>query len=84
MGYFVSTPGPPRDPSQRPVEGEDEAIAIVPFVPWRCPKCGSTSPRTYGQRGRYRYHLCAPCGLRFRSIELGPQHVKDLENLLEP
>lgn len=51
------------DTDQRPV---------VPFIPWRCPSCRSTKPRSYGQRGRTRYHRCQACGCEFLSRELDP------------
>lgn len=76
--YYVSKPGdqPPR--KGPPIPGEDEAVACVPYVPWLCPSCGERSPRTYGQRGRVRYHLCS-CGLRFRSIEIAPDQIGDAD-----
>jgi hypothetical protein len=69
--YYVNPePGPERRPSRSPpIPGADEAIAVVAFVPWRCPSCGDTKPRTYGRQGVVRYHECE-CGLKFRSIEL--------------
>lgn len=82
MASFPMNPGdrsPRRGP---PIEGEADAVAIVPFVPWRCPSCGDTKPRTYSQRGRIRYHLC-PCGLRFRSLEMSPECLADHPQLRE-
>lgn len=75
--YYVS----PSEPERRgkPIEGEGDAIAAVPFVPWRCPKCGDYKPRTYSQRGRVRYHQCQQCSLRFRSIEVDPDKLRELD-----
>lgn len=78
--YFVTQPG---DERRRAIPNEERAAVCVPFVPWRCARCGSTKPRTYGQRGRIRFHRCS-CGLFFRSIELGPEQVKRLEIRLDP
>jgi hypothetical protein len=79
MGHIVinSVPDPQEPRRGPPIEGENEALACVPFVPWRCPVCGSTKPRTYGQRGRVRFHEC--CGGRFRSVELTPEQLRDPE-----
>lgn len=63
-----------------PIPREELAVACVPFVPWRCPSCGDTKPRTYGARGRVRYHECR-CGTFFRSIELDPAALEGLEQL---
>lgn len=57
---------------------DPEPLACVPFVPWRCPSCGDGKPRTYGQRGRVRYHQCQLCLLRFRSLERFPKSVAEL------
>lgn len=50
----------------------DDRLPIVAFVPFRCPKCGACKPRTYGQRGRVRYHICSECQTRYRSLEVPP------------
>lgn len=49
----------------------DDRLPIVPFCPFRCPRCGRSKPFTYGQKGRIRYHRCQECGTRYRSLELG-------------
>lgn len=56
-------------------------VSVVPFVPWRCPKCGARHPRTTGQHGRIRYHRCQECGLPFRSLEIEPDRLQDLPDL---
>lgn len=48
----------------------DDNLRAVPFVPFRCPRCGALKPFTYGLRGRVRYHKCNGCGTRFRSVEM--------------
>lgn len=60
-----------------------EYVAIVPYVPWRCPKCGARHPRTTGQHVRIRYHRCQSCGLPFRSLEIDPDRLGDLPELRE-
>lgn len=77
--HYVNPSGPPPERRGPPIEGEADAIAIVPFVPVRCKSCGSGKPRTYGQRGRIRYHECGECGLRFRSFEMPPSEIGDIE-----
>lgn len=46
----------------------------VPFIAWRCPTCGNAKPRTYGRKGRVRYHECQ-CGTNFRSVEYEGQQL---------
>lgn len=75
---------PPMAPRRPPVEGEAEAVAIVPFVPWRCPSCGDSKPRTYSQRGRVRYHQCQACQLRYRSIEISAADLAEHPLLRDP
>ena len=58
----------------RPRRTEDQCMDLVPFVPFACPRCGA-KPRTYGVEGRIRYHHCAPCGYRYRSLECPPEDV---------
>jgi len=41
----------------------------VKFLPVRCPNCGSKKQRSYGTKGRLRYHQCRKCELKFKSIE---------------
>jgi tRNA(Ile2) C34 agmatinyltransferase TiaS len=53
----------------RPDELNDQ-LPVVPFCPFRCPRCTASKPFTYGQKGRIRYHRCQECGTRFRSLEL--------------
>jgi hypothetical protein len=76
VGYVVHRPDG-EEPRGRPIPGESDAIACVPYVPWRCPRCGDAKPRTFGQRGRVRYHECS-CGLRYRSLEIPPEDLDDL------
>lgn len=56
---------------------DDERRPIVPFVPYRCPKCKKHRVKTYGQAGRMRYHICLSCGERYNSIELEVDAMKD-------
>lgn len=81
MAPYVVNPPPEPDPRRRPIPNEDLAIACVPFVPWRCHRCRSTKPRTYGQRGRVRFHFCRECDYYFRSIEIDPDQLGDLPEL---
>lgn len=62
---------------------DGDPVAVVPFVPWRCKRCGDRKPRTTGQHGRIRYHLCQRCGLPFRSIEIDPDRLADMPELRE-
>ena len=48
----------------------DDQLPVVPFCPFRCPRCQASKPFTYGQKGRVRYHRCQECNTRFRSLEL--------------
>ena len=52
--------------------GDD--LGVVPYVPFRCPRCGAV-PRTYGRRGRTRYHRCRDCSGKFHSLEISPSDV---------
>lgn len=84
--YYVKKPGelpPPTPISGPPIEGEDECVAVVPFVPWRCPRCGNPKPRTCGQRDRVRFHHCQSegCDLRYKSVELSAAQLRDPEAL---
>lgn len=65
-----------RRPRGRPIPREEDAVDVVPFVPWQCRSCGSKKTFTYGQRGRTRYHECRECGLCYRSIELPPDEIR--------
>jgi hypothetical protein len=53
----------------------DESPVVVPFVPFRCPKCRRHRPDTYGKAGRVRYHQCTSCGTKYRSYELDAAQV---------
>jgi hypothetical protein len=53
-----------------------DSSIVVPFVPFRCPRCGKHKPLTYGRRGTLRYHLCRACGCKYRSREI---LVRDLD-----
>ncbi len=48
----------------------------VPFVPFRCPRCGRHKPRTHYVRGRLRKHICQACGLHYRSVEVERTELK--------
>lgn len=75
--YYVNRTEDGEPPRRRsPIPHAEDAVAIVPFVPWRCPSCGDSKPRHYGQEGRVRYHECRECGLRYRSIELPPSEIE--------
>lgn len=56
-------------------------VVLVPFVAFRCPHCGARKPRTYGQRGRMRWHRCLACDRRYRSLELEPADLARPEAL---
>lgn len=79
--YIVSRPDQDPEPDRRhpPIPNEEKAIACVPYVPWRCIRCGNLKPRTYGQRGRVRYHQCPECGVFYRSVEIDPGMLSDLD-----
>lgn len=54
---------------------------VVPFVPFRCPRCGKNKPLTYAVRGRLRYHLCRACGCKYRSRELAASEIVERSEL---
>lgn len=56
---------------------EDNQLPAVPFVPFRCPRCGAVKPFTYGQEGRVRYHRCKFCEGKFRSVEITSREMRD-------
>lgn len=56
-------------------ERDDDRLPIVPFVPFRCPSCGRHKPRTYGQKGRKRFHRCLHCNTKYASFELDAKSV---------
>lgn len=76
--HYVNPSGPPPERRGPPIPGEDSIVDIVPFVPIRCRSCGRDKPRTYGQRGRVRYHECE-CGHRYRSLELPPSQLDEID-----
>ena len=61
--------------SQQQSDDDGDRIACVPYVPFRCPRCGRHKPFTYAVRGRLRYHQCQRCRQRYRSYELGAASV---------
>lgn len=63
----------------KPRDLNDDRLPVVPFVPFRCPKCRASKPFTYGSTGRMRYHRCQDCGTKFRSLELRPTEMADWE-----
>jgi DNA-directed RNA polymerase subunit RPC12/RpoP len=62
-------------PDFRP--GDDDTVPVVPFVAFRCPRCGRHNPFTDGVIGRLRYHVCQNCGLKYKSYELPATAVRD-------
>jgi len=50
--------------------GDDDTVPVVPFVPFRCPRCGRHKPRTHAVQGRLRRHQCQACGCAYRSLEM--------------
>lgn len=67
------------------ISGDDSAEPwqIVPFVPWRCPRCFNSHTRTYSQSrgGRLRSHECKNCRKRFRSLEIDPERLRPLPDV---
>lgn len=61
----------------KPPDLHDDRLPLVPFVPFRCPRCTAAKPVTYGSTGRVRYHRCQNCGTKFRSLELEPSRMGD-------
>jgi len=59
------------DLEARPPAGPD-GLAVVPYLPVRCPNCRSKDAFTYGALPwlRMRYHRCRECRGHFRSLEL--------------
>lgn len=55
---------------------ENRRWLVVPFVKVACPRCGRKDRETYGVQGRVRWHRCADCDLRFKSIEYPPSQVQ--------
>ncbi len=66
-------------PRGKPGPSPREEVMVVPYVPVRCPKCGSTKPRTNGVKGEEgkRYHICKNprCGCRFISEEINTSTI---------
>ena len=61
---------------QQQHDDDDHDLApCVPFVPFRCPRCGRHKPQTYAVRGRIRYHRCLSCACVYKSVECGPESV---------
>jgi len=62
-------------------ESDERFLTIVPFLPFRCPQCGSSKPKTYTVRQHQgvpatRHHQCQSCGQRYKSIELRREELK--------
>lgn len=54
---------------------DDDRLPIVPFCPFRCPRCKAAKPKTYKVLQRLRYHRCQHCGTKYRSVELNPTEL---------
>lgn len=61
----------------RDFDQDDRTLPVVPFCPWRCPRCGDAKPFTYGRQGRKRYHKCKECGTRYLSQQLTADELTD-------
>lgn len=63
-----------------PQNSAEQNVDTVPFVAFRCPRCGG-KPETYGvdREQGVRFHLCRPCRYRYRSIEMPPDSVRGFE-----
>lgn len=48
---------------------------VVPYVPVRCPWCGSRAATTRSGK-RLRYHRCLRCRRPFRSLQYAPSDMK--------
>lgn len=57
----------------------DDSLRAVPLVLPQCPRCGSLEQRTYGTKGRVRYHRCLKCETGFRSIQMTHAEAKAFE-----
>jgi hypothetical protein len=64
-----SPPAPPPPPAPAAPMVDPDGVAVVEFVPVRCPHCGRAKPRTDGVRGKIRYHTCRFCRRKFKSVE---------------
>jgi hypothetical protein len=78
MSGFLDDLRPHRRRQRPPADQDAERSPVVPFVPFRCPHCGAVHPRTYGQRGRTRYHRCRACLRLYRSLEIDPDDLGEL------
>lgn len=58
----------------------DDQVPVVPFVPFRCPRCGRHKPDTYRVEGRIRYHRCQHCRTRYKSLEVPADQVRDFKS----
>lgn len=60
-------------------------LPVVPYVPARCPQCGTRKPRTTGVKetaeGITRYHICRACGQQYHSRELDPRTGKPVPRI---
>lgn len=56
-------------------DDDGDRIPVVPFVPFRCPRCARHKPFTHKVRGRFRYHRCQHCGCKYKSIEVPASQV---------
>ena len=69
----------PREPRRErrglPPDDVIERLPVVPYVPFRCPKCGGV-PRTYGRSGKTRYHHCPSCRINYLSLECNAGDVE--------
>jgi len=70
-------------------EDDDRFLPIVPFLPFRCPRCHSAKPRTYSVRSdtdtpTTRHHRCQSCGQRYRSVELKRDDLRSWVERNEP
>lgn len=72
---FSSRAQPFDVPMKGQKEVDDDQVPCVPFVPFACPFCHATKPRTHKVRGRLRQHQCQRCRRHYRSYELGPDSV---------
>ncbi len=73
----------PDRPGNPDFDAGAEPTETVPFVPWRCPRCGRSKTETYSQSrgGRIRYHICKACGKRFKSQEVDPSELRSIPSL---
>lgn len=62
-------------------DDDSDFYPTVPRVPPRCPRCGKNRARCTGQNrsGVTRYHRCLSCGQRFRSMEVEPPSLDQVD-----